>query len=136
MRKFLPGLLLLIPFAVAACGGGAGAAPTVKTPGATGTSVVNMNATDFVPAKSTVTISAGQAVTFADSATNGGLHYLVTGTNGTFKAAPGAPAEFNVTSGIVFNAGDTKSITFPNAGTFLITCTIHPYMLATIVVTW
>src|SRR5690242_4247393 len=117
MRKFLPGLLLLIPFVVAACGGGAGAASTPTTPAASGTAVVQMNAADFLPNNSTVTIRAGQAVTFADSATNGGLHYLVTGTNGTYKAAPGAPADFNVPTGIVFNAGDTKSISFPTAGT-------------------
>jgi plastocyanin len=54
-----------------------------------------------------VTIKAGESVTFDDS--SGGTHHLV--------------------------PGDKKTVTFPTAGTYQITCTIHPSMQATITVT-
>jgi len=133
MRKFLPALLLLIPFVVAACGPGAAAGG--KTPGDAGGATVDMNALNFVPNNGSVTIKAGQAVTFSDPAANGGIHILVTGTNGTFKPTAGAPAAFNTPTGTQINAGDTMKVTFANAGTYPITCTIHPYMEVTITVT-
>ncbi len=102
---------------------------------AAGTSTVNMSAINFVPNSSRVTIKAGQAVTFVDPAGTGGLHYLLTGTNGTLTPVPGAPAVLSTPNGMTINAGDTKVITFANAGTFMITCTIHPYMEVTVVVT-
>ncbi len=75
---------------------------------------------------SNVTIKAGQAVTFNDPSDTGNVHNLVTGLNGQFKAATGAPAEFAASGGVSFSPGDSKTITFPTAGTFSITCTIHP----------
>jgi plastocyanin len=58
---------------------------------------------------------------------------LVTGTNGTFSAETGAPSDFTA-PGLAFSPGDSKTITFPTAGTYHITCTIHPSMQATITV--
>jgi plastocyanin len=78
-----------------------------------------------------VTIKAGQAVTF----TSDGTHDLVIGSNGQFAAESGAPSELNSSSGVRFNPGDSKAITFPSAGTFQITCTIHSSMQATVTVT-
>ena len=72
-------------------------------------------------------------MTFDDS--SGGTHDLVTGTNGQFTAATGAPNEFSTKDGLSLSAGDKKTITFANAGTYQITCTIHPSMQATITVT-
>jgi plastocyanin len=102
---------------------------------AAGTAIVNMSNINFVPNGGKVTIRAGQAVKFVDPLATGGLHYLLTGTNGTLTPTPGAPAELSTTNGMAINAGDTKAITFANAGTFMITCTIHPYMEVTVVVT-
>jgi plastocyanin len=78
-----------------------------------------------------VSIKAGQSVLFKDP---GGTHNLVTGTQGTFAAEPGAPDGFSSASGITFSPGDSKTITFPTAGTYHITCTIHTSMQATITV--
>jgi plastocyanin len=108
-------------------GGGGGAAA--------GTATVTMSDINFVPNNGSVTIKAGQAVKFVDPAGTGGLHYLLTGTKGTLTPMTGAPAVLSTPAGMTINAGDTKSITFANAGTFMITCTIHPYMEVTVVVT-
>lgn len=83
----------------------------------------------------TLTIKAGQAVTFTDPASSGGTHDLVTGTHGQFTAASGAPTAFGTQDGTDFSPGMSKTITFPIAGTFKITCTIHPPMQAVITVT-
>jgi plastocyanin len=78
-----------------------------------------------------VTIKVGQAINFDD--TKGGPHVLVIGTNGTFHAQNGAPPELNSASGITVS-GDAKPITFPTAGAYQITCTLHPDMQATVTV--
>jgi plastocyanin len=102
---------------------------------AAGTTTVTVNNVNFVPNNGSVTVKAGQAVKFVDPAGTGGLHYLLTGTKGSLTPMPGAPAVLSTPNGMAINAGDTKSITFANAGTFMITCTIHPYMEVTVVVT-
>jgi plastocyanin len=63
------------------------------------------------------------------------VHNLVTGTHGQFSAATGAPSEFAASSGVSFSPGDMKTIKFPTAGKFNITCTIHPSMQASVTVT-
>jgi plastocyanin len=80
------------------------------------------------------TVKAGQAVMFVDP-TPGGIHHLVTGHNGTFAAEAGAPSQFATADGVSFSPGDSMSIIFPTAGSYAITCTIHPLMEATITVT-
>lgn len=98
-----------------------------------GSATLTMGSFSF-EAPTSLQISAGQAVTFNDPSATGGIHNLVTGTNGTFAAAPGAPSEFASSSGVSFNPGTSKTFTFPTAGTYSITCTIHPSMEATITV--
>jgi plastocyanin len=113
----------------------ASAAPTATTAsGGSSSATVEMGSFSFTSGTS-ITIKVGQAVTFDDPATGGGTHILVTGTQGQFSAQAGAPSEFSSTNGIMFNPGDSKTITFPTAGTYTITCTIHNSMLATISVT-
>lgn len=119
------GFVVLLALAIAACGTGSGGA------GATG-STLSLGASSFTGATD-ITITAGQSVTFDDS--SGGTHDLVTGTNGQFTAATGAPNEFSTKDGLDLSAGDKKTITFANAGTYQITCTIHPSMQAKITVT-
>jgi plastocyanin len=105
-----------------------------STPGAPGSAAatISMGSLNFVGTTS-VTIKAGQAVRF-DDPTTGGFHILVTGTRGTYTAIAGAPSQFT-RSGIVFSPGTSKVIVFPTAGTFSITCTLHPSMQATVTVT-
>jgi plastocyanin len=116
------GLVVLLSVMIAACDGNAGSA------GAT----IGLGSSSFT-GTTNVTIKAGESVTFDDS--SGGTHHLVTGTNGQFNAATGAPSEFSTSSGLDLAPGDKKTVTFPTAGTYQITCTIHPSMQATITVT-
>lgn len=156
MRKLGLAVVLFFALALAACGGessttGGGApaptdttapiattAPTATTaPSSSGSgsaaATISMGGLSF-SGNTDVTIKAGQAVKFDDS-TGGGSHNLVTGTRGTFTAEAGAPSEFSANGGLPFNPGDVKTITFPTAGTYHITCTFHPSMSANVTVT-
>ena len=113
--------------------------PTTTIGGAGGTgggasaAVIKMGASSFV-GNTTLTVKVGSSVKFDDSDPNAGTHILVAGTNGAPVVQPGAPDVF-MGDGDTFNPGDkATSITFPTAGTYTITCTIHPTMLATITV--
>jgi plastocyanin len=107
-------------------------APPTATSSAGGAATIKMGSVNFTVGNATV--KAGQAVMFIDP-TTGGIHHLVTGHNGTFAAEAGAPSQFATADGVSFSPGDTMSITFPTAGSYDITCTIHPLMKATITVT-
>lgn len=151
MRKFALALLMLFALSLAACGGStastgdtnptptdttAPAPAATDTPAAStggGAATVTMGAFNFASGTS-VSIKAGQSVTFDDPADSGGTHILVTGSSGQFASKSGAPSEFSSSDGIMFSPGVSKTIKFPTAGTYTITCTIHPSMLATITV--
>lgn len=148
MRKFAGLLLVSLAFMLAACGGGSSSpaasattppAPTATTaPAATTASTAAATITFgkfSFSGNTSVTIKAGQAVLFDDPSTGGGVHNLVIGHGGQFSAMSGAPTEFNSASGTSFAPGDQKSIVFASAGTFPITCTIHPSMQVTVTVT-
>lgn len=83
--------------------------------------------------QSTATVKAGQAVVFTDDPDGAG-HFLVIGDNGQYIPAAGAPTDLTGT-GLQFAVGDTKNVVFATAGTYTVTCTIHPGMLVTITVT-
>jgi plastocyanin len=118
--------ILLLALVLAACSNGNSAS------GSSNGSTIPMGSGTF-SGNTSITIKAGDAVTFDDS--DGGPHDLVIGTGGQFVAASGAPSDLNNSDGVNFNGGDKKTIVFPNAGTFHITCKIHPSMQATVVVT-
>jgi plastocyanin len=153
-RGIIPTVLIaVLALIVAACGGGASAtgatatdtpippapsataaatvAATNTTGATTGATTISMGTGHFTGTLS-VTIKAGQSVTFDD--TGGGPHNLVTGTHGTYSHEAGAPAAFTP-SGITFSGGDKQTVMFPTAGTYQITCTFHPAMQATVTVT-
>ena len=139
MRKLAVALMLGAMLALAACGGSnsGGSSSSGGSSGggaSTGAATISM-ATSSFSGTPTVTIKAGQAVTFDDPSSGGGVHNLVTGTKGVFSAAPGAPDQFASAAGVNFNPGDKKTITFATAGTYQITCTIHPSMQASVTVT-
>lgn len=148
MRKLAIILGVVAVLALAACGettttgSGAGTTPTATTAAATATATtassggsaagtITMGGSAFTGAAD-VTIKAGQSVLFSDP---GGVHNLVTGTHGQFSAVSGAPSEFAASSGVDFSPGNMKTIKFPTAGKFNITCTIHPSMQASVTVT-
>lgn len=133
-------VLALLAMLLAACGqsgqSGASVSPTAttppiptSTPTPAGPTITMIN---YSWSPTTLAIKAGQAVTFTFSNQWTETHIDVTGKNGQYIAEPGAPPEFNSPTGTTFNPGDTKSIVFANAGTFDITCTLHPPMQLTI----
>jgi len=144
VRKLMIPCLLAFTLMLAACGDTStstgGPAPTATLPAPTATTPANaaatvgMNGFAFTGSTS-ITIKAGQGVFFNDAPGNdGGVHNLVTGKNGGYEAQPGAPGAFASSTGINFNPGDHQVIVFPKAGTYTITCSIHPDMLVTITV--
>lgn len=121
--RFLPmlGVLAMLILVLAACssatessdaggGGDDGGGDTGET--------VSMANTTFTP--STLTIAAGTTVTFTD--TSG--HTVTEGTDGTAVDDPIVDEE----------GGSDVSVTFDEAGTYNITCKIHPSMNMTITV--
>lgn len=136
MKKLAIPAILIALLALGACGKSEGGGPTATATsggGGGGGSVVDMAATTFV--QSSVSVKAGQAVTFKDPQGTGGYHILCLGKDQTCKSDAQGPSELNASSGITFQAGDPdKSIVFPNAGTFTVTCTIHPNMNVTVTV--
>jgi len=134
MKKLILPLAMLAFLVLAGCGA-VGNAQGNAGGKATCPATVSMDAVNFQPNNGKVTIKAGQAVTFNDPAATGGLHILVVGSNGNLTPEPGAPPALSASAGLTINAGDTKAVTFANAGTYTITCTIHPYMEVTVVVT-
>jgi len=121
--RFLPmlGVLAMLILVLAACssatessdaggGGDDGGGDTGET--------VSMANTTFTP--STLTIPAGTTVTFTD--TSG--HTVTEGTDGTPVDDPIVDEE----------GGSDVSVTFDEAGTYNITCKIHPSMNMTITV--
>jgi len=107
--------------ALAACG-----------PGPAAPNEVSMVGADF--ATSAVTITAGQAVPCTDPVGTGGTHDICLGSHGTCdKSAPGPQALQG--DGFTISAGDPpKDVVFDTAGTYKITCSIHPTMNLTVTV--
>jgi plastocyanin len=133
MRSFIAAGVIVATIVLAACGSSSstGAATSSTTTSGGGSATITLGFGQFSGSTS-VTIKAGQTVTFDDS--QGGPHHLLTGSNGTFTAQTGAPSEFG-SNGTMFAGGDTKTVTFATAGTYMITCTFHPSMEATVTVT-
>lgn len=117
----LGGLLAAIVLMLAACGGGTASSAPAGDGGGGGDSgeTVSLSGGQFSP--STLTIPVGTTVTFTDSSG----HTVTEGTDGEAVDDP-----------IVDEDGGSEPIevTFDEAGTFDITCKIHPAMNMTITV--
>ena len=114
-------LVLLPLFALAACGQGT-AAPNE----------VSMAGSDF--SATSVTINAGQSVHFTDPAGVGATHIVCLGSEGACDSTAQGPQALEG-NGFTINAGDpAKDITFTTAGTYKITCSLHPSMNLTVTV--
>ena len=136
MKKFVLPAVMVALLALVACGKSEGGGPTPTSTsgsGGGGGNVVEMASVNFV--QHAVSVQAGQAVVFKDPQATGGYHVLCLGMDQTCKSNAQGPSELNTSSGVTFNAGDPdKSIVFPNAGTYTVTCTIHPNMNVTVTV--
>ena len=116
----LPALLAIFALILAACGSSteSSAADNGGDGGGSAGETVSMANTTFTP--STLTIAAGTTVTFTDTAG----HTVTEGTDGVAVDNPIVDED----------GGSDVEVTFPDAGTFNITCKIHPSMNMTITV--
>ena len=106
--------LAIMTLVLAACGGAAESTPAGDGGDGDGAAAetVSMANNQFSP--STVTIAAGTTVTFTDTST----HTVTEGTDGTAVDDP-----------LVDETGGADiEVTFDEAGTFNITCKVHPEM--------
>jgi plastocyanin len=132
MRKFalftIP-LLLTIALAITACGETGGS--NGGNGGSYSTPDVTMSQHDFD--HGSLTIPAGTTVRFINPP-SAAMHLLCVGENA--NCATNAPGPSALTGGnsIQVTPGETKEVTFDKAGTYKITCTLHPMMNLTITV--
>jgi plastocyanin len=113
---------ILCSILLAACGGSSNGGNTSSS--ACDSTHVTMTSNTFC--ENSITISKGSTITFIDDKTSGTEHILVIGNNGSAATEQGA-ADLGGSNGHTFQAGD--SFTTPawnTAGTFHVTCTIHP----------
>lgn len=120
----MAGILLGIGMVLSGCGSVATAIPP---------NTVLMSNDNFV--NTSLTVPAGTGVTFTSPQYSGGLHLLATGRDAHFEREPGAPAAFNVASGVRIQNGDSQTFIFATPGVYHIMCVVHPSMNLTITVT-
>ena len=112
----------LLALTIAGCGGSSG--------GGSGNEL-DMGAASFT--QTSITLSTGQALHMVDSQDSGGTHMICVGQNGKCDSNSSGPSEL-ADPGMAFSPGTTKDVTFSTAGSYHLTCTIHPNMNVTITV--
>ncbi len=117
--------LAVLALLLAGCGGAGGG-------GGGASNELDLGAFTFV--QSTIALSAGQQLHIVDPQGSGGTHDLCIGQQGQCDASAAGPAELQGPAGLMISPGATKDITFATAGTYHITCTIHPSMNMTVTV--
>lgn len=91
-----------------------------------------MGAADF--ATTSISIPKGSTLTFVNDTNTGSLHILVVGRDGQNEAENGS-ADFGGTAGHRAEVGDTWTTPpWTTAGTYYVTCTVHPLMNLKVVV--
>lgn len=126
-------LLLVGAFAIAGCGKTPGG---VSGPGGPAQPLITMTSNDFTA--HSLTVKANAPVKLDDPST-GGYHVLCFGTGnggtgaGACDKSGNGPSDY-YGSGVVFNTGEAKTITFTSAGTYHLICTVHPGMYIDITV--
>jgi len=118
-------LLLVLALGLAACGKGGGGG------GGGGGNTIDMGTDNFV--QTSLSIKAGDTVTF-HTQDAGSPHVLCFGSNGQCHSNADGPSDFNKSDGETINPGESKQETFSKAGTYKITCTVHPLMELTVTV--
>lgn len=127
LRMRIPGILVGVVLIATGI-----AAPELSTPEPAPAGTVGMEHETFA-GPDTVTIPRGGSVTFFNS--SGWLHLIGPGDKGQFVSNPDVPylgdyGVFNSETGDTFVAGPWNA-----AGTYPITCQLHPRMNVTVVVT-
>jgi plastocyanin len=113
----LPLLLLVLTLALAACGG---ASSNPNAPA----NEVDMGPASFV--QTSRTISTGESIHFVDDQ-SGTMHIVCIGKDG--RCDPNGTGPQALTGqGFTIQPGQSQDVRFDTAGTFPITCTIHPNM--------
>ncbi len=118
-RSRLAGTLALI-LVLAACSSPS-ASPNDGAGG--GENQISLAGTAFSP--ETITIAVGETIEFTND--DGRSHRIVEGENGTEVSDPAFEA-------VSLASGDTGGVTFTEAGTYQLTCTIHSSMAMTVIV--
>ena len=118
--------VVLLGTALMACGPpeDPGAASEAAATGAPDDAAGTVTLSDFAFDPTESTVSVGDTVAFVNEDDAG--HTITNGENG----APAAEAVFDEP----VSAGQTVVITFDEAGSFPVTCTIHPDMQMTVIV--
>ncbi len=129
MRKLLSASVLslslsLLALTLAGCGGGGGSSGAASNE-------LDLGPSSFV--QTSIALSTGQALHLVDPQSTGGTHNLCLGQHGQCDANTTGPSELH-SPGMMISPGTTKDITFSAAGTYHITCTIHPSMNLTVTV--
>jgi plastocyanin len=119
-------LLLLLALALSTCGKGSASSPGGTT---TAGNTVTMNTTNFD--RHTITIKAGESVTFDNS--NGAFHQICLGKDMQCSKSAKGPQEVEG-DGFSINTGAKKTVTFADPGTYDIACSVHPNMNLTVTV--
>ncbi len=128
-------LVVLFALAVsilAACGGSTESNNTNNT-GNSGSSsnTITMDATAF--SMDTITIAKGSTITFTNAQNSGTQHILVIGNQGIPATEDGAP-DFGGSNGHTVDPGQSFTTgAWDTAGTFHITCLLHPTTMNLIV---
>ncbi len=122
-------LVMILALGLAACGPGSAQSNGGAQPG-TPANEVDMGGYTFV--QTGVTISAGQSVHFVDQQ-NGTTHILCIGKDGRCDAGATSPQGLTG-QGFTIQPGQAHDVPFETAGTYTVTCTIHPNMNVTITV--
>jgi plastocyanin len=119
-------LFAIILTLLIACGG------TTTSTSSNNPNMVMLVGTNF--GTSSISISKGSTITFVEDSNNGALHILVIGQNGQQYSENGAP-DFGGSAGQRVDVG-TSWTTPPwnTAGTYHVTCTVHPLMNLTVTV--
>jgi plastocyanin len=112
-------LLMIMAFGLAACG----QSSTGAQPG-TPANEVDMGIANFV--QTSVTISKGQSVHFVDQQ-SGTTHILCIGKDGSCNSDAKGPRDL-IGQGFTVQPGQAHDVPFDTAGTYTITCTLHPDM--------
>ncbi len=114
-----PLVILILALGLAACGAASGGADAP-----TSANEVDLGPASF--ARTSATIGTGESIHFADQQ-SGTTHILCIGRDGHCDAGATGPRDLTG-QGFTIQPGQTHDVRFDAAGTYAITCPIHPNM--------
>lgn len=112
-------LLLILTLGLAACGSASGES-NAHAPA----NEVDMGTNNFVQTSRTIT--TGESIHFVDQQ-SGTTHILCIGKDGRCDTSAKGPQDL-AGQGFTIQPGQSQDVRFDTAGTYAVTCTIHPNM--------